>query len=382
MQTNLMKNYLVVALILISGFAKAQDHELLDRQNVTFDEFEETLDYFRTVNDITPRQFFNGCLSVLILTENDFLQFDLMNDRNAPRDSFELHYRNSLNRIAISQGSIMRFAGQNWNELSQFSALSIKWLNTVKSVMDNELSAMFDQFTRSSKTWTDAERKLYDDYTLAYDKYLEVDGEWVNFQHVFAKANDFSIEGEVQLNMGMDSNGLDASTQQDFIRYAKKLTNGEVTNAQMYFEGVLGYVIQIDAYYMRFATLDEEDAKLVEFTKNVNQVRSLIFDVRKAMALYKGVNYSKKKEFDSKTNKWLKSIESLVEKYMVKLIEPMSRPDATWTAKELKFHDKKYLPALNKYFDIDQDWVDFQQVFAIANGFEISGEVNPDSILK
>lgn len=204
-----------------------------------------------------------------------------------------------------------------------------------------------------------------------------MDEAWIEFQYEFAEANDFQIEGVVQLNLQEES----PTTVEEYRKNTRPLADGEVTTALGYFEGVLGYVMQIDAHFLKFEKLDKEDAPLASFNANTNTCRSLIFDLRRAMGLYANQNWQKRKEFNAITEKWISIIEELLAKYLVPLSEPMSRPDDSWTKKELKLYDEKYLSAYDRYLKIDQAWVDFQTVFAEANNFTLGAGIDSNTIL-
>ncbi len=52
--------------------------------------------------------------------------------------------------------------------------------------------------SRADDTWTDEEYALYDAYADAYENdYIDVDSRWVDFQYVYADANDFEISGTI-----------------------------------------------------------------------------------------------------------------------------------------------------------------------------------------
>jgi len=354
------------------GVSYAQDDELLVEDQGSVEYFEQVLVGFENGNANSAIAYFEGCLAGLVLVENDFYRFEDLDEVNAPLSEFTAASDRCLARIERTKNALKGYELETWPLREEMAIKTRNWLSIVKRLVTTYLIELSEPLSRSDDTWSDEDHDLYDRYAEEYEVYLVIDQDWVDFQYEFAEANDFEIEGIVELNTNHDNQTEeDQPTQVDTKADARNLSDGEVHEAVRYFDGVLGYILQIDAVFNGFITLDERDAPLTEFNAQINTCRTLILDLRKAMALYTKKEWAKKKEFDALTFKWIGTIESIVEKYIVKLAEPMSRPDNTWTEKELKFYDEKYLPAYDDYLKIDLEWVNFQAVFAEANDFTL-----------
>lgn len=374
-----MKKVVLIFLIFLTGVVHAQDEAPLEKSSVTIEEFEAALKSFENGDAQSGLNYFRGCLAGMILVENDLLLFDDLDAQNAPVSDFNVTSDRCLERIRRTRSALEKYEDQSWPLRVRLEVKTLNWLEQVENLVKDYLIELAEPLSRSDDSWNEENHQLFERYLDAYDRYLVVDGDWVAFQQEFAEANDFEIEGVIALNYGDESleMGLD-----DFKENARTLSNGEVTDAVSYFDGILGYIIQIDAHFNSFTTLDEADAALTEFNLTINLCRSLIFDLRKAMVLYQDKRWEKKTEFDKLTNKWVNIVEKTIDKYIVQLAEPMSKPDSEWTDKELKLFNDKYLVSYDKYLEIDQEWVDFQGIFAKANNFTLGPDIDADSILK
>ncbi len=373
-----MRTLKLIVFLLVGFNLHAQEEAVLERSFETVEEFELALTSFENGEAVTAKQYFRGCLAGLILVENDLNLYQEMDDLNAPLADFTETTVRCLNRIKRTEDALKKYESQTWPLRVRLEVKTLNWMSEVKLLINTYLIELSEPLSRPEDTWNEENYAQYYLYRQAYDRYLLVDEAWIEFQYEFAEANDFQIEGVVQLNLQEES----PMTIEEYQKDAQLLSDGKVTAALDYFEGVLGYVMQIDAYFMKFGTLDEEDAAPATFHANVNQCRTLIFDLRRAMVLYTKMDWQKLKGFNAVTEKWLNSIDMILDKYVVKLIDSLGRPDKTWTQKELDFYNKKYIPAYDRHLKIDQEWVDFQTEFAEANDFTLGLAVDPETILN
>lgn len=177
-------------------------------------------------------------------------------------------------------------------------------------------------------------------------------------------------------------NPLDRSnrTEAEFEESAACFLAGDATNGEEYFVGVLAYLIIIESNLKMVQVLDERDAPLSEFKAVISKNKSLQKDARKALDIYEDKTWPKRDQMHEITMEWLNSVDGLFKNYIKKLAEPMSRPDDTWSEKELDFFDNEYIAAYDAYLQVDSRWVDFQYKFAEANGFVIKGTVDMDGL--
>ena len=158
--------------------------------------------------------------------------------------------------------------------------------------------------------------------------------------------------------------------------------DGGATDGEEYFSGVLAEVVKVDVKLKEVKELDEMDATEEEITNVLDEAIQMMKDSRASLDLYKDENWPKKEELNDLTLEWFDVVEMLMNDYLYDLAEPMSRADDTWSQEDIDLYNE-YAEAYNKFFDVDERWVAFQEVYAEANGFELSGAtIDEDSMVQ
>jgi hypothetical protein len=148
---------------------------------------------------------------------------------------------------------------------------------------------------------------------------------------------------------------------------------GKATNAEEYFFGILAQVVWIDVKYNAVAYLDSANVNPNVFELHFDYMNSMIEDCKRAMKIYEGKGWKRQEELQQLTIEWLDAMMLLVNNYMRPLAKSMSIPENEWKDADHALYDK-YITAREDYFEVDTRWVDFQYIYAHANGFELSDE--------
>ncbi|MFT5821136.1 MAG: hypothetical protein ACI8ZM_002385 [Crocinitomix sp.] len=162
---------------------------------------------------------------------------------------------------------------------------------------------------------------------------------------------------------------------------AARFAMGRAESGLEYFQGILAGVVLADLDALKFVLLDEQNASVDEFVKTGNLCLMHIASLRESMTFYSDAKWPLSAEFHELTIAWLDCSEGLVNDYYFKLAEAFSKADDDMTDAEWDLYDI-YAAALEIYFKIDGEWVDFQYKFAEANGFEIGSEIDQDAMLE
>lgn len=181
----------------------------------------------------------------------------------------------------------------------------------------------------------------------------------------------------------VDSDALDIRLEDsdDIERAAISFGQGGATNGEEYFSGLLAEVVEVDVKLREVTSLDNMDASEEEIMKVLDSTLSKVEKGRASIQLYTDKSWPKRAEFHDLTVEWFDAVDGLVNDYLYDLAEPMSRPDDSWTDEEYEFYEE-YVVALKAYYEIDNRWVEFQYEYADANGFEISGTIDEDSMVE
>ncbi len=156
---------------------------------------------------------------------------------------------------------------------------------------------------------------------------------------------------------------------------------GGATTAQEYFSGLVAVVVGVDVKFNEVDELDEMDASEEKINATIDSTLARIAAGRAAINLYKDKSWSKRAEFHVLTEEWFSVVERITKDYLAPLAEPMSRADETWTEEESTLYDE-YAVAWDDYLEVDTRWVEFQETYATANGFEIGEGIDQDAIMQ
>lgn len=173
----------------------------------------------------------------------------------------------------------------------------------------------------------------------------------------------------------------DLNTNAGVQEAAISFGEGGATNGLEYFNGLLSAVVAVDVKFNEIEKLDDMDASVGKINATIDSTFAKIAQGRAAIDLYNDKSWPKRGEFHKLTEEWFNVIERITKDYLVALAEPMSRPDDTWTDAELELYDA-YALAFDDYYEVDQRWVDFQEIYAAANNFEIGGTIDEEALIE
>lgn len=171
------------------------------------------------------------------------------------------------------------------------------------------------------------------------------------------------------------------SELQELKNDASTFAMGRAESGIVYFQGVLAGIVLADLDIRRFDALDEQNAPVADFVKNGESCLMHIAALRESMTFYTNAGWPLSAKFHELTIAWLDCVEGLVKNHYFKLGEAFSKADEDMTDEEWDLYEEFYL-AQTIYFEVDQEWVDFQFEFAEANGFEIGFLIDEDAMLE
>lgn len=151
---------------------------------------------------------------------------------------------------------------------------------------------------------------------------------------------------------------------------------GGAQTASDFFDGAAGNLIQVDEKLRYVFELDDMNASVDSITEVLDSMSLMITEAKAVLSLYENKEWEKTSEFISLTNDWYNHVEGLIHNYYYKLAEPMSRPDESWSEEDIALYDE-YEAAYYEFYEVDSRWVDFQETFAQANGFELAEDEHP-----
>ena len=143
------------------------------------------------------QQYYLGILSEIVLIDGYLQQFVQLDKVDAPIAQFQQTIRSCESGIERTKKSLKLYKKNKWALREKMERRTLNWVNSVQSLIDRYIVDLDEPFSREDSTWVEADYSLYKKYVYAYEDYLDIDQQWVDFQYEFAKANNFSIKGEI-----------------------------------------------------------------------------------------------------------------------------------------------------------------------------------------
>ncbi|MDX2360548.1 MAG: hypothetical protein QNK23_07060 [Crocinitomicaceae bacterium] len=348
----------------------------------TSEDFEAGAESFARGEAKNGEQYFFGTLAQVIEVDVQMQLVDILDENDASEAEFEEIISTTLEMISTGRKSLDLYKNKKWPLQSKFHKLTLQWYAGTERVINDYVKKLAEPMSRPDATWSEEELTLYDEYLAAYEDFLDVDKEWVDFQYVFADANDFSLSSEsIDLDDLIDEDEYDhrmplekiLSTEEDFQEAAASFELGEAVDGEQYFYGILSEVILADTKFNQVQTLDEVDAPEHRVQNTIDSCLMYVDRARAAMKLYKDKNWLNQDKLDKLTDEWFDVVELICKNYFNPLADMFPVPDAQWPDDKLAFYDE-FLVEYENYLDTDGIWVDYQYVYAESHGFSLDAE--------
>ncbi len=163
-------------------------------------EYEENALEFARGEAVDGEKYFEGILAAVVLVDADLRNSIVLDDTGAGLDEIMANIKSCLVNIETARASLALYTTKTWPLRSEFHDLTLKWLKSVEGLMTDYLTELAEPMSRPDSTWSQAELDFYETYIVAYDEYLKVDSDWVDYQYVFAAENGFEISGTIDVD--------------------------------------------------------------------------------------------------------------------------------------------------------------------------------------
>jgi len=159
------------------------------------DYFEATAS-FRQGKASTGEEYFSGLLAEIILVDVAYRTIEELDQVDAPAEEIRKAIDLCLEYIHASKFAISVYDENRWPKQKTFNIISFAWLEGIGAMLENYAKPLAEAMSKPDDQWTDEQYSIYESWQSAYDVFLEVDANWVAFQHEYAKANDFTLSDE------------------------------------------------------------------------------------------------------------------------------------------------------------------------------------------
>lgn len=183
-------------------FAEANSFEayyIYDPLSETMEEntdFEIASESFRQGRASDGQEFYAGLLAEIILVDVAYRTMEELDADDAPAEEIHAMIDKCLEYIHASKMAIASYDENRWPKQKTFNLLSFAWLEGIAGMLENYAKPLAEAMAKPDDDWTDEEYAIYESWQAAYDVFLEVDNNWVMFQHEYAEANGFTLNEE------------------------------------------------------------------------------------------------------------------------------------------------------------------------------------------
>lgn len=186
----------VAAMLVACGSGTTVNNDALNTVMETNDDFQEATVSFEDGGATNGEEYFFGVQAEVVEIDVKFREVDVLDEEDAAPEEFYAIYDTMIVMIADCKKAMDLYNGKGWPKQKELQELTIEWVNGVQDLVDNYLRDLAVPMSIPDEEWSDKDMKLYEKYAEAYDKYLEVDGRWVDFQYEYAAANNFELSDE------------------------------------------------------------------------------------------------------------------------------------------------------------------------------------------
>lgn len=142
-------------------------------------------------------EYYSGLVSCIVEIDVKLREIIALDEQDATEKQILAVLDETISKVQAGRKSIGLYADRDWPKRAEFHTLTEKWFTTVEDLVNNHYRPMAEPMSRSMDTWTDEELAQYEVYLAAFDTYLDVDNEWIDFQEEYAAANEFTLEGTI-----------------------------------------------------------------------------------------------------------------------------------------------------------------------------------------
>lgn len=187
----------LTAVLFLGSCGESADSDALTGALTDASDVQEAVKSFADGGATNGEEYFSGILAAVVDVDVKLREVMRMDEMDSPEDKINDVLDSTLAKIDAGRNAINVYKSESWPKRAEFHTLTMEWFATVENLVNDYLIDLAEPMSRADDTWSQEELDFYDEYLVAYEAYLEVDGRWVDFQYVYAAANGFTIEGTI-----------------------------------------------------------------------------------------------------------------------------------------------------------------------------------------
>ncbi len=193
-----MKKFLMtmpLALVMVSCGGEAD--EALNENISSAEDMEAATVSFADGGAVDGQSYFSGLVAEVVAVDVKLKEIDKLDEADGTAEEINTVIDTALYQIEHARKALNVYKDKDWPQRKEFHELTLEWMSTVEMLFTDHISGLAEPMSRPYDTWSDKENDAYDAYAEAYELYIDVDNRWVDFQYVYASANNFEIGGTI-----------------------------------------------------------------------------------------------------------------------------------------------------------------------------------------
>lgn len=191
MKNHFLLTIISIAFLSLNTFSSEMEKSGKDPKSPVQIEFEKG-------ESSSARNFFEGLVNLIVEVDVQFRRIEYLDlIQTSTIKEFKQTHKSILKNIKYARKIFSKYKEPRWKLQSKFLKLSHEWLDQIEHLSMVHLKPLLNMLVIPDDDWTDADIKKWDNYAEDYKIYYEVDSEWVDYQYIFAEANDFELSGTI-----------------------------------------------------------------------------------------------------------------------------------------------------------------------------------------
>lgn len=162
-------------------------------EQTTIESLEEEAENFAEGNVYTALGFFDGMVAENVEVSVKFAEIEDIYYEGGTTEEIIAKVDACVEECNTYAAALQMNSSASYPKAQEWIRLSQEWNDMVLDLCNNYCYDMAEIWWKDYDELTDAELDLWDEYDMAYDAWLDMDWEWVDFQEVYADANDISL---------------------------------------------------------------------------------------------------------------------------------------------------------------------------------------------
>lgn len=201
--TKMKKAYLFGLMLSILLFScnstqdKEANTEALNEQLTSSTNIKEASKSFAQGGATNSEEYFSGLLSSVVEIDVKLREIVRLDETDAAVNKINAVLDTTLSKIEQGRKAIKLYQNEDWPKRAEFHEITEEWYTAVEGLINDHYRQLAEPMSRDMNTWTAEEMQAYEAYLDAFDLYLDIDNRWIDFQDVYAEANEFILEGTI-----------------------------------------------------------------------------------------------------------------------------------------------------------------------------------------